>query len=574
MLMLFFVFGGYIMLLSDKWKIQTEFAPAIICTSISSILFVCGILNVFIPSVVFISLGGLFFFWSYILKFCIKRTYRPNKRHILIIIIWGGILIYFAVLIRGAHFMAYDNFTHWAIVIREMVLCDRMPNFQDPLIMFNSYPLGSALFIYYICKIIGMSDACFMFGQIIMLISFLLPLVAFVKKKNAILGMLILLFAVFALISNISIYDLLVDTVMPLAGVSLICLMAYENKEKDENRLIFSMIPLNIFLIQVKNSGIFFILLGWLWYFLYWKRNIKTKKLLIKYVVANIIVPLFTLFLWKRHVALVFWSANTSKHAMSLENYKNNFFQKTSDNILHIGKLMLNKIFDYDSDAFQFMIVIAFIMCIIIVSQIKNYHSMKKYIGELLYLFFVYGLYLFFVFCMYIFSMPLGEASNLDSYSRYIGTIIIFIYGVAVIFILRDWKERPAWLLTVSILLVCIFPIFKLRTLCFPLIEGQRDYEASVRYSFQKLISDNEVEIGKKYIIYNDYNDDNGYLYYIARYELWSEDVFWCYYDNLEEVKDSLADYDYLIIRSEGEKIKEYLEDKALVVPPKVIIMQ
>lgn len=45
---------------------------------------------------------------------------------------------------RGRMFVWYDNFSHWALVVKNMLLTDRFPTFLDTRIIFQEYPMGSA----------------------------------------------------------------------------------------------------------------------------------------------------------------------------------------------------------------------------------------------------------------------------------------------------------------------------------------------------------------------------------------------------------------------------------------------
>ena len=81
-----------------------------------------------------------------------------------------------------------------------MLLQDRMPNFEDTLIMFQAYPLGSSLFIYYVCKIVGTTEACFLWAQIILMLSALFSGLVFVTKKNRYAAGVWAIYAIYAFV--------------------------------------------------------------------------------------------------------------------------------------------------------------------------------------------------------------------------------------------------------------------------------------------------------------------------------------------------------------------------------------
>ena len=150
---------GYVFFITQKYRIQVAFVPALVCAWSSSLLFAAGLINC-LPVAVFVLFAGGFV----LLALSIRHKYFFTKQDTLKYAGFLAAIIYFFILMQGCHFTSYDNFSHWATVVKDMLAVNRMPNFEDSIIRFQSYPLGSSLFIYYICKIIGTSDACFLFA--------------------------------------------------------------------------------------------------------------------------------------------------------------------------------------------------------------------------------------------------------------------------------------------------------------------------------------------------------------------------------------------------------------------------
>ena len=141
---------GYLGVIVKKGRFQPEFAPAICFAGISNLLFLAGILNIMKLTVWMIFIGGFicvcWLFWKPI-------SFSLRER-------WLGIgmflfIFYFSWLLWGVRCVSYDDFSHWATAVKAMLLNDRMPNFQDTVVMFQSYPLGSSLFLYYVSRIVG-----------------------------------------------------------------------------------------------------------------------------------------------------------------------------------------------------------------------------------------------------------------------------------------------------------------------------------------------------------------------------------------------------------------------------------
>lgn len=123
---------------------------------------------------------------------------------------------------RGRLFVWYDNFSHWALVVKNMHLTDRFPSFEDTKIIFQEYPLGSASYIYYFSKMVLNSESIQMAAQGFMMLSFILPVFKCVKKNLAAAGIYVLVFVNFIFCYNIAISDLLVDTLLPLQGMAML----------------------------------------------------------------------------------------------------------------------------------------------------------------------------------------------------------------------------------------------------------------------------------------------------------------------------------------------------------------
>lgn len=97
---------------------------------------------------------------------------------------FGFVIIVVLLSVNGKVFSHYDNFSHWALVVKQMLSTNRFPNFEDTVIVYQEYPLGSAAFIYYVAKIVGVAESVWMFAQAYMTLACILPIFIFCKKKT------------------------------------------------------------------------------------------------------------------------------------------------------------------------------------------------------------------------------------------------------------------------------------------------------------------------------------------------------------------------------------------------------
>lgn len=543
--------AGYIQLLVNKGNIRIEFAPAVICTGISFALIIAGLLNFLKPMTWIIFIAGL---GSFIYAcFCLYR--KENKHNLFVLVCFLLCVFYFFFISLNTVLYEYDDFTHWAIVVKSMLLTDRIPAQEDAVVTFQAYPLGSSVFIYYVSRIIGDSEACYVWGQQVMIISFLLPLFAFVSKKR--ISVLALLFSVYALTCNISIFKLLVDTVMPLAGIAAICMIAYDKEHSV--KMCLEILPLIVFLLHVKNSGIFFACICWI-YGLYQLRAVSfQKKNMFFFAAIVILLPVATLFLWHLHVRIAFANGELTMHAVSLENYKAGIAEKSSEEIWYIAKNLFMNTFRIRVNAFciGFVLLQSGLLALMMYKRRDNKRFIKKTLIVIINIWLIYFAYVLSLFGMYVFSMPWNAASVLDSFGRYIISALLFMYGIVTVFVLQNWQERDGIGKEVLILLAYCLPIiFFGEYQQLPTLVGQQHQDSAYRTALESLIEENEVERGKTYLIVtssDDYYD--AYLYYLAKYLLWSPDVD-VYIPDDNSPDRAAENYDYMIVFVPSENIQ------------------
>lgn len=186
-------------------KVNIYFLPSLTIAIQVTLLFLAGLLNL-LPEVTMglylIGFAGILYSLYKEKDISFLKPYINVGYAVLLIL-----LVIFAVYLRGKIFAHYDNFSHWALVVRRMLTVNRYPNFEDTLIMFQAYPLGSATYIYYFAKLISISESVQMLAQTYMLLAAILPLFSFAKKNQAAVAIAIISFVNYVLWCNIKITD-------------------------------------------------------------------------------------------------------------------------------------------------------------------------------------------------------------------------------------------------------------------------------------------------------------------------------------------------------------------------------
>lgn len=555
---------GYLIFFTQKYRIRMEFAPALFCAWTSNLLFAAGLLN-FLPHMVWLLWGGGFF----LLAWSLKHKYRLDGRSVFLYGMFLCAAVYFFFMMQGAHMTSYDNFSHWATVVKDMLRENRMPNFEDEIIRFQSYPLGSSLFIYGVCLLVGEAEGCMLWAQLLMQVSFLFCLAVFVRKKNKYAAFMPVIYGIWALSANNSIYELRVDTLLPLAGAASFVIIYYYRKTPKQ--ALCSASGIWMLLINIKNSGIFFYLACILFFICYEKKELRGQKRC--FLCYGLFAPLFTMFLWKRHVAFAFTDGMSSKHSMDLTHFSEMAAKKTAEDVAGIGIQICKRFADPDNIEMKMMLLLtAFLFAAAI--GLRKYGLMKKMAVLCAVSWGCLAVYTASLYAMYVFSMPMGESARLASYDRYILSVLIFLYGIAVTVFLSEIQKIPAFssanqihwpsscIITITVLLSAAL-IWQVYPRLSRLYE-KPGFDGTKRSDLQKLIKKYGIKEGDSCFIYcNGSDDDVRYLFYLSRYELWSHEILVSSAEAFAKQKEQIPDYDYLIIWEPDAHSDSYLRQTA-----------
>ena len=423
--------GGW-EILRRRARFHVRFLPSLAVAAQCCLLLLAGLLNLLpeMTAVLFAAgLGGLVYY-----------TVREKGKNLLaygrpeFLFLLAG-LLFLLVFLRGKVFTHYDNFSHWATVVKTMLEDDRFPNFETSLVSYRGYPLGSSVFVYYAAKLTGGGEPTWMLGQGYMLLTCMLPLFR-PEGKNRWPGFLVMLFAGnFFLDYNVQPTELLVDTLLPLAGMCAL-LFAHAYGKTGGRAAPYAALYL-VWLTQIKNAGIFFALLAGLAFLVPARREKKTL-----WGLGCLAAALLSLLIWNRHCSYVFAGTGTAQHSLSLSWWEAAFQAKSVEDIKHII-LKLGE-YAFTSSVFWSGVLLAAGTCLcalLAAGPDRGRYFRRIALAGGLYLVYQAGLLI-----MYVFSMPRGEAFILSSVDRYEKTIVIAMGYLMTAMILKLLAEtdRPA----------------------------------------------------------------------------------------------------------------------------------
>ena len=571
-------FLGYVIFVNKKLNIKPEFAPLLIVAGIVVLEFISGILNIMVYTNFLILLGGIVLFIK-----TIVLIINSNKKSIYIkrvlnikLIVIAVLFLFFTVMTSKLHLLHFDNFTHWALVVEDMLASNKLPNFESNVIMFRSYPLGSALFIYYFCYFAGAIEKYMMIAQCIIFLSGMITLFAFVdntKKKNWMFNLLIVALVLLFSIFNISFNELLVDTLLSSVGIGAVAILVYYNKDLKKSAICSTI--LSTFLIMIKNSGIYFYAINSLIILYIAIKGLKSKaynkKEIKEYLLICLLVPLFSIFIWKRHLLYAYGqNAKMGFHSMSVKSYGKNLLVLASSksDFVKIAKVFLFTIFDLKNIVTKSIIIIdvLFVLYMLLMKLITK-ECRKIVLRFFIFSNVIYILYLIGTFGMYIFSMPLNEAVRLAGYHRYVLTIIQFILALLVLAIMIDSKniedKKSTIVINVFTLIlsfICILGIYTSNNK--KSLVGIDDYEGSYKQKFDNIKSEYKLQKDKSYAICSLNTETySAYLRCVSIYSLKTHNVSIITELNEENIR-SLKDCDYIIVLDGLDYLKDILENR------------
>ncbi len=506
-----------------RTKIDVNFLPGLTVAIQVAILFIAGLCHVLkIIAVVIWALGIVYFIAVIISDKNINFIKNYFKVGYLFLFITMIIMVIFCV---GKVYTTWDNFSHWGIVVKQMFTTNAFPNANDAVIFYKEYPLGSSLYIYYFAGFISKSESLQLLAQIYMIVVSVMPVFIFAKKNKIASLIATFSFTNLFLVYNIYVTDLSVDTLLGIVGISTLFFIYTYCKDfaslelKDKWLYAIAAGLYLIWVIQIKNSGIFFIIIAIIW-LIY--RVIKTKDLWARLV--TMLMPIASLVAWRIHCSIAFIDADTSVHAMTLKNFINVFGTKSVSDLKKISSAFVSFALTYKD--FWITLALIFIIGVMIFFLYKSYRKtvLKLFIAS----FILYVLYQIGMLGMYFFSMPLSEALELACITRYTKTILIAMIFIALIMTtsLISALEVKNILHLILIIIAVALPIFfvKVCTGKFKFAVQYLDYPMTLKKKVEAMKDDYEIEEGSSYTFLRG-DEDKGYVYMLGRSSFLSTEV-------------------------------------------------
>ncbi|WP_124067893.1 hypothetical protein [Clostridium sp. E02] len=578
--------SGYLGVVWKKGKIQTEFVPVFVFTTIACVVYFFGLADIlWIGSLIVFLLGLVFFFLWVVLLFKRKLVFFIQAPLFLTLFVVGSLPFFYQLL--HSTLIHYDNFSHWAIVLKQILSTNAFPDAASELIDFKNYPLGTTSFLYYVCRFAGEDQGIMLAGQGIMIFSCFYALFGIIRQKQRFLlygflaaGLLVL--SIFNI--TIRINNLLVDFLLPIVTLVLFAII-YRCKNK-LNQACVVVVPIAGFLMIIKNTGVIYAGMGLMYLVFQWiknrDKNFLKRGLAVGLTIAASLVPFL---LWSHHTTVKFRGVE-NKFETSLNQIALSGGGKNSDEIRQISTLFFQSVFDIHSR--PFMGILGFHLAVLAATLIGGVVLKKKWNiwKVLIALDGVLVIYYLGILALYLYSMPLDEAIRLAGFDRYASSIVILFAGGLILCGTVDIEhsfyyqenQMPAYRAFKSVeskgwyqkgVIVCLaVAVILLLSEYNGMDIIRKGTQNTLPYKVCKITGDRWYRNGlvdkNRYLFYaSDENSQvtNYYLQYIGKYMLYASQVDGIcafYEDNLIHL---LHRYEYLVI-VESDVQEKYLLKK------------
>lgn len=515
--------------------IKPAMLPAIVFSLITVVTFISGILNMLLITTWLLLVLGVI-----LLVVCVQKVIRDKMLSTLRVFfldysIWFLLICsaYYAFAFKGRFLSSYDDFSHWGLVTRTILNTNMFPNFSIPStqIFFSSYPLGSASFIYFFCRSIGVSGGSYyLFAQALLTMGYLVSVFCCVEKHKGLGFAVVSLFLAVLFTHNITPYSLCVDRLLASAGIAgMVFCLQYRDRIAAGDLLPETSLLLCA-VVTYKNSGVFFAFIIAFALLLFYRRS-KAKPHTTALLLA-LAVPFILVFIWQRHADYVFNDGLLAKHSMSFSYYKalfaNNGPSGRSSTFRIVFPLLINPMKNY-----AIFLWVGFVLLFIA----TRYYAPDKATDckkVLLIMSVALVVYTAGALFMYLFSMPASEVrfSQGKDYSRYNGTLVAFMCGVLIYEILYITNEIALKKSLILIIAGLGLSFSILRTNTFLSFYDPQAKFADVDTSCASLhhmMDNNAIGIASDYVILFGSPDNAGYHYYLTNYYLLPNSVELCY---------------------------------------------
>ena len=176
-------YWGYYRALCVWTRMERTFIPLFVLSLQAVLIFLAGLAGWMYPMACLLYGGGVA---ALALSFVPRLNGGRRADYPAGLWLLMALVVYAVFLLHGCVLTYNDDFSHWGLIVRTMLVEDGFPAAGDPLITFTSYPPGTACLIYYVCRMVTGQAACewgMLMAQAALLLSCVAPIAALGGKR-------------------------------------------------------------------------------------------------------------------------------------------------------------------------------------------------------------------------------------------------------------------------------------------------------------------------------------------------------------------------------------------------------
>lgn len=350
-------------------------------------------------------------------------------------------ILFFAVVNRRTIPVGFDNFSHWAVIAKEMYLTDALPR-PGTMVIFTNYPPASALYEYYLFQFLGFGERQMMLAINVLegaMVSCCFAGARWNRWRN-LLFRLVLAFGVLTVIVE-HFRNLYVDA---LLGFILLAMGVMALWDDDfSKRTAIPQALLGGLLILTKMSGAVLLLLhaGLLLVLKYRRSPDRPSVRAHLLALAGVCGAAYLSF--SLHVRLTFGqAASNNQFLLTLDNFSAKFLDKSPEFWSEFPRALLGAYLSRSNSCSRFFPLFNLCLLLLFLAAVLGKLRLPRRVRGLIP--FSWGCAVFYslsLAAMYIFMMPESESLAVASFPRYFGTLVIYQLGLPFAAILLDSED-------------------------------------------------------------------------------------------------------------------------------------
>lgn len=540
LLIFFIIISSGSVLCSSLFNKKYEEIIPITCALIVLILFIFGMLNILEVGAGVVCVMAFICYIVAIIWSIKHKCVKAWLKNIFSLPFIVYVLLYFVSVytLRGKVLHSWDEFTHWGVVVKEMVLQNDLGTNPMADLTFSTYPPGISLFQYFLQKIYiwitgnEFSEWLLYVAFQVFSYAFLVPFIGSKIKKNVLYG---LTSAALIFLAPIFFYKEVCSTlyVDPLIGILAGAGMATVLWGKRECVNLLHTIAICSMLVLVKDAGIMFAIIVAVTYMVVvcWEQKKLNKKLVVNGIglLASICIPQI---LWNIDIAInqanrLFSAPIEFGQLLNIVLHRDTSYRMTVWNVfwkyLFMVPIELGNTGITLSYFSLFLIFISIFMIIVKKADTKQMLAQKTGMVVIGMSIAQTAIYIIGLGVTYIFKFDEFEAMQLASYNRYMNIAYLALWITIILSIVRmldntSGEYKNVWCIGILTVGILISPVL---TAYNHVIEREPVYMSiKLREPYELLLNKIEHQTEEDDRIYIITQESNGFENWILRYEL------------------------------------------------------